>query len=71
MWRERFLEEDGGKDEGRDEGRDGSISMDVIEEWGVRADVRKALLPLAGSRICPWLCLSDHMALTMWGGVKN
>ncbi len=34
-------------------------------------ELRKALFPLAGSRIVPELCLRDHMVSTMWGGVKN
>ena len=50
---------------------DGSISRVVMGIFCARGEWRKIFLPLAGSRTCPQLCLSLHMASTMWGGVKN
>ena len=50
---------------------DGSISRAVMGLFCARGEWRKIFLPLAGSRTCPQLCLSLHMASTMWGGVKN
>ena len=45
--------------------------MAVMGRFRAMGDFRKAFFPLAGSRIRPWLCLSDHMRSTMCGGVKN